>query len=134
MQDRFKDIEMRIMLSIKGASKWQPVIKRIRPHDNIGLLKMQIKSFAARHGITKPVVQISSDILNHNVDIDDDTDLKLAVQTRVQKKSNMKMTFVASFGDDQDAEWGSSLAKRCFDPWIVVKVAFWSAAECPGSP
>ena len=37
----------------------------------------------------------------------------------------MKMTFVASFGDDQDEEWGSSLAKRCIDPWIVVKVAFW---------
>ena len=37
----------------------------------------------------------------------------------------MKMTFIVSFGDDADEEWGSSLAKRCIDPWIVIKVAFW---------
>ena len=73
----------------------------------------------------KPVVQISEEVNGQIFDIDEDSDLKLAIQNRVQKKSNMKMTFIVSFGDDADKEWGSSLAKRCIDPWIVIKVAFW---------
>lgn len=37
----------------------------------------------------------------------------------------MKMTFVACFGDLEEEEWGSSFARTCFDPWILIRIAFW---------
>ena len=50
----------------------------------------------------QPVVQISDQVDNQIIDIEEDSDLKLAIQNRAQKKSNMKMTFVASFDDGAD--------------------------------
>lgn len=73
---------MRIQLYMPNASEWQPVVKRIQPHNSFRLLKMQIKSFAARHGLTEEPSQIYDLYLDQKIDIEDDSDLKLAVQNR----------------------------------------------------